>query len=55
MPSLLIVGESGIGKTQLDLKFCRDHPSRLMRKICGPSVPWSAFRCRRQRQIGCFI
>ena len=26
MPSLLIVGESGIGKTQLDLKFCRDHP-----------------------------
>ena len=26
MPSLLIVGKSGIGKTQLDLKFCRDHP-----------------------------
>jgi Bacterial TniB protein len=26
MPSLLIVGESGIGKTQLDLKFCRDSP-----------------------------
>ena len=25
MPSLLIVGESGIGKTQLGLKFCRDH------------------------------
>jgi hypothetical protein len=26
MPSLLIIGEAGIGKTQLDLKFCRDHP-----------------------------
>jgi Bacterial TniB protein len=29
MPSLLIIGESGIGKTQLDLKFCRDHPARF--------------------------
>ena len=29
MPSLLIVGESGIGKTQLDLKFCRDHPPQF--------------------------
>lgn len=26
MPSLLIVGEPGIGKTQVAAKFCRDHP-----------------------------
>lgn len=32
MPSLLIIGESGIGKTQLDLKFCRDHPPRFDEK-----------------------
>jgi putative transposase len=32
MPSLLIIGESGIGKTQLDLKFCRDHPARFDEK-----------------------
>ncbi len=29
MPSLLIVGASGIGKTQLDLKFCRVHPAQF--------------------------
>jgi hypothetical protein len=41
MPSLLIVGESGIGKTQLDLKFCRDHPSRFdeeSRRTVSPVV-----------------
>ena len=32
MPSLLIVGESGIGKTQLDLKFCRAHPPEFDEK-----------------------
>ncbi len=41
MPSLLIVGEAGIGKTQLDLKFCRDHPSRFdeeSRRTVSPVV-----------------
>jgi hypothetical protein len=45
MPSLLIIGESGIGKTQLDLKFCRDHPARFDEK--------SRRRCRQHRQTGC--
>src|SRR4051794_39478113 len=41
MPSLLIIGESGIGKTQLDLKFCRDHPPRFdeeSRRTVSPVV-----------------
>jgi hypothetical protein len=41
MPSLLIVGESGIGKTQLDLKFCRDHLARFdgeSRRTVSPVV-----------------
>jgi GTPase SAR1 family protein len=41
MPSLLIVGESGIGKTQLDLKFCRDHSPRFdeqSRRTVSPVV-----------------
>jgi hypothetical protein len=53
MPSLLIIGESGIGKTQLDLKFCRDHPPPFDEKAGVPSVRLSAFRCRRRRQTGC--
>lgn len=41
MPSLLIIGESGIGKTQLDLKFCRDHQPRFdeeSRRTVSPVV-----------------
>src|SRR5271166_5698870 len=41
MPSLLIIGESGIGKTQLDLKFCRDHPAHFdeqSRRTVSPVV-----------------
>ena len=41
MPSLLIIGESGIGKTQLDLKFCRDHPPQFneeTRRTISPVV-----------------
>lgn len=41
MPSLLIIGESGIGKTQLGLKFCRDHPARFdeqSRRTVSPVV-----------------
>ena len=39
MPSLLIIGEAGIGKTQLDLKFCRDHPPRFDDKSLRRMTP----------------
>jgi Bacterial TniB protein len=33
MPSLLIIDESSIGKSQLNLKFCRDHPACVVRAV----------------------
>jgi MoxR-like ATPase len=47
MPSLLVLGEAGIGKTQIDRKFARLHPPELGRSVAAPRCRCSRCRCRR--------
>lgn len=47
MPSLLILGEAGIGKTQIDRKFARLHPPAIGRELAAPRCRLSRSRCRR--------